>query len=143
MPNQGKTAMHRSSNSQAGWAVVTEGVCDARVQVHRLRHLLNRLVELSKDPRYSELLNRLLGDIVRAGPERIDKIETILDSTSYALALMGEEHLKGRMSLENLTKIEEAVEGVKPFGAPRERMSSQRLARWYLRRTTVRQERRG
>lgn len=96
------------------------------------------------DPRYSELLNRLLGDIVKAGPERLDQIEVILDRTSYALARMGEEHLKGRLPLEDLTAVDEAVEGSKPFGSPRERsgLDPDKLARWFHRRAHIRQARR-
>lgn len=137
--------MSKKANSQAGWALITEGICDARVQVHRLRHLLHRLVDLCEDPRYGELLNRLLGDISQAGPKRLDKIEVILDRTSYALAKMGEEHLKGRLPIEDLSAVDEAVEGSKPFDRLIERtaLSPDKLARWYLRRANVRQARRG
>lgn len=133
-----------TANSQAGWAVVTEGVCGARILVHRLRHLLSRLVELSEDPRYANLLNRLLGDVVRAGPQRLDELEVVLDRTSYALAVMGEEHLKGRLSLHDLTTVDEAVEGGKPFGGGRERsgLDPAKLARWYVRKVLARQARR-
>lgn len=133
-----------TANSQAGWALVTEGVTESRVIVHRLRHLLNRLVTLSEDPRYTELLNRLLGDIVKAGPERLNELEVALDRTSYALTLMGEEHLKGRLPLHDLTTVEEAVEGGKPFGGGQERsaLDPDKLARWYVRKVFVRQARR-
>lgn len=135
--------MDRQANSQAGWALITEGVTEARVQVHRLRHLLNRLVSLSRDPRYSEILNRLLGDIISVAPGRVDELEVVLDRTSYALAMMGEEHLKGRLSLEDLTQVEEAIEGSKPFGAPSERsgLDADKLARWFHRRISVRHAR--
>ena len=133
--------MSRIANSQAGWAVITQGVTSARVQVHRLRHLVNRLVELAKDPRYAELLARLIGDVISAGPDRISRLEDILDRTSYALAVMGEEHLKGRLPLKDLTDVDEALEGSSAFGSPRERFSSD-VARWYARRVSIRQARR-
>lgn len=135
--------MDRQANSQAGWALVTQGVTEARVQVHRLRHLLNRLISLSRDPRYSEILNRLLGDIISVAPGRVDELEVVLDRTGYALAMMGEEHLKGRLPLKDLTEVEEAIEGSAPFGAPQERsgLDADRLARWYLRKVSVRQAR--
>lgn len=138
------SATRRNANSQAGWALVTEGVTNARVHVHRLRHLLTRLVDVCEDPRYGELMNRLLGDIAKAGPNRLDQIEVILDRTSYALAKMGEEHLKGRLPLEDLTMVDEAIEGSKPFGSPRERagLDPDKLARWFHRRAHVRQARR-
>lgn len=135
--------MDRQANSQAGWALVTQGVTEARVQVHRLRHLLNRLISLSRDPRYSEILNRLLGDIISVAPDRVDELEVVLDRTGYALSMMGEEHLKGRLPLKDLTEVEEAIEGSKPFGNPQERsgLTADRLARWYLRKVSVRQAR--
>lgn len=78
---------------------------------------------------------------MKAGPNHLDQIEVILDRTSYALAKMGEEHLKGRLPLEDLTTVDEAVEGSKPFGSPRERsgLNPDKLARWFHRRAHVRQ----
>ena len=135
--------MDRQANSQAGWALITQGVTEARVQVHRLRHLLNRLISVSRDPRYSEILNRLLGDIISVAPGRVDDLEVVLDRTSYALSMMGEEHLKGRLPLKDLTEVEEAVEGSTPFSGPQERsgLTAEKLARWHLRRISVRHAR--
>ena len=134
----------RSANSQAGWALVIEAIANARVETHRIRHLLNRLLTMSQDPRYAETLNRLVGDVVQSTPSRVEQLELALDRASYAMAMLGKEHLKGRLPLNDLTKVEEAMEGGQPFGAPRERSSldPDKLARWYRRRVQVRQARR-
>ena len=113
--------MDRQANSQAGWALVTQGVTEARVQVHRLRHLLNRLISLSRDPRYSEILNRLLGDIISVAPDRVDELEVVLDRTGYALSMMGEEHLGGL--------VHDPTPVSRPMYAPAEVVSTRALGR--------------
>lgn len=120
------------------------GIAEARVQAHRLRHMVNRLISMCRDPRYGEILNQLVGDIAQASPHQLDMIETALDRASYAMSIMGEDFLKGRLPLEDLTEVQEATEGSRPFGTSRYRASldPEKLARWFERRVRARQARR-
>lgn len=111
---------HRSrfASSQVAWALLAEGVASARVEAHRLRHLVNRALKIIEQSDHKEAIFQRAGDLIVGVPMRLDRLENVLDRTSYALTLMGRDFLKGRISQPDRSMVDEAVEGVQyPFGA--------------------------
>lgn len=120
-----KTQQSRSASSQAAWAILTEGVAFARVEAHRLRHQINRALKIIEKSKYKEVIYQRAGDLIVGIPQRLDRLENVLDRTSYALTLMGKDFLKGRIPLSDRTMVDEAVEGVQyPFGTSNKRAYS-------------------
>lgn len=101
----------KEASSHVSWSLLMEGVATARVDLHRLRLLLDRaqtLVDTSAD---KEQLWRVAGDLILGIPTKVHEIEVALDRTSYAMALMGEDFLRGRIPLDDRSRVEE---GIKP-----------------------------
>jgi hypothetical protein len=122
----------KNAASQAGWALITGGVNSARVETHRLHQLVLKVLQLVETSEAKEHLYRVAGDLILAIPQKIEKIENQLDETSYALALMGEDHLKDRLPVSSRALVEETVEGVPTFESPTLHQSANRVARRYL-----------
>lgn len=123
----------KKASSQAAWALLVEGVSSARVESHRLRHIVQRAEKLVKQlPKESrEEFFRLAGDIVLSAPRHLEKLEDQLDWTSYALALMGKDFLESRIPLSERTMVDEALESANPL-MMRNLTGSQRVALRYL-----------
>ncbi len=100
---------HKEASSQAAWALVTEGVSAARVEAHRLKHLINRGLKLIGDSEHSEHFQQEAGDLIQGVPRRLEKLEIDLDRTSLALAKMGQKFLEARLPLHDKNMVEEAV----------------------------------
>lgn len=100
---------HKQSSSAAAWALITEGVVAARIEAHRLKHLVNRAMKLVEQSDHAEHLHQIAGDLILAAPRRLEKLELDLDRTSLALAKMGESFLEARLPLHDKTQVEEAV----------------------------------
>ena len=121
--------MVKEASSQAAWALLTEGVTRARVEVHRFQHLVGRATKLVEASEEKEHIFQVAGDIVVAMPVRLENIVTALDRTALALSKMGAEFLESRLSLADKTMVNEAVESA--FGATNTRESAKRVAaRW-------------
>ena len=101
--------MKKNSTSQASWALLTEGVTNARIETHRLRHLINRARKLADNSSHKEHLYEVAGDIILAAPERLSAIERSLDRTGYALSHMGQDFLKGRIPLTDRQIVEDTI----------------------------------
>lgn len=126
MPNPPKTA-----SSQAAWALLTEGTTRARVDAHRIRHLLDRALKLIEGSDHKEHFYQMAGDIITGAPRLLDMLDQDLDRTLLALAKMGDEFLDSRLPLTDKVMVEEAVEAA--FGKPRSRVSlAERIADRYL-----------
>lgn len=121
---------HKSASSQAAWALLTEGVASARVEAHRLKHLINRGLKLVGESDHKEHLHQIAGDLIVALPRRLERLEIDLDRTSLALAKMGEGFLESRLPLSDKTEVDEAVEPA--FGGGQMRYAVDRVAlRWF------------
>lgn len=121
----------KNSSSQAAWSLLTEGVASARVEAHRLKHLINRAVALAEESEAKEHIQQVAGDILLAVPQRLDHLERHLDRTALALSKMGEDFLEARLPLSDKTEVEEAVQPA--FGGGKMRTSVDRLTRrWML-----------
>lgn len=122
----------RTASSQVAWALLTEGVTRARLESHRLQHLLNRalkLVEASKD---KEHLYQIAGDIITGMPDRLDMLQQALDRTNLALSKMGQEFLSSRLSLSDKTLVDEALESAFSTPKPRHSEAATRIADKFL-----------
>ncbi len=96
----------KRGSSQVSWALLTEGVTSARVDVHRLHLMLNRVLKLVEDSKEKEHIWQVAGDLLMAAPERIEDLETSLDRTAYALTVMGGDFLRGRLSLDDKFRVD-------------------------------------
>jgi len=100
---------HKTASSQAAWALITEGVAAARVEAHRLKHLINRAMKLVEQSEHKEHLHQMAGDLIQGAPRRLEKLEIDLDRTSLALAKMGQTFLEARLPLHDKAQVDEAV----------------------------------
>jgi hypothetical protein len=124
----------KTASSQAAWALITEGVTRARIDAHRLRHLIDRGLHLIEDSEHREHFYQMAGDLIMGVPERLQSLELALDRTSLALSKMGESFLEARLPLSDKTMVDEAVAAA--FGGSQQRHSeaARRVADRYLRR---------
>lgn len=124
---------HREAgSSQAAWALLVEGVSAARVEAHRLRALVSRVLKLVEASPEKEHLYQVVGDVISVAPHRLEVLETHLDRTSYALAVIGEDHLRDRLPLADRKLVDEAVERSRPLFGPMVQRSSSRVADMYM-----------
>lgn len=128
----------RKAGSQAGYALISGGIAEARVQVHGLHQLMNKVLKLVEMSSAREHLYQVAGDLIVNIPARIERLEGQLDETLYALTLMGEDHLKDRLPLRRRTLVEETVEGAPAFGAGTPRSSAERVLLRHLARRVAR-----
>ena len=119
----------KSASSQAAWALLTEGVSEARVLTHRVRHMVDRAQAAAAESPDKEAIYRTLGDMLEGAPNRLDDLERVLDRTSYALSKMGEEFLRGRIPLDDRYEVDEAVMAVPGFSPGTRKKSSPSISR--------------
>jgi len=103
---------NKQAGSQAGWALITGGVNDARVEAHRLHQLLSKCMKAVEGSELREEIFSLAGDILVDFPDRLQRLEQYLDETSYALAILGQDYLRDRLSATSRARIDTTVEGV-------------------------------
>ena len=101
--------MKKRSSSQSSWALLASSVAQARVESHRIRHLVNRGQKLVENSVAKDHLYEVAGDLIMGVPDRLTHLERVLDRTSYALSLMGEEFFRGRLSLDDKEMVDQAV----------------------------------
>jgi len=128
------TRRHKGS-SQAAWALLTEGVTSASVHTHAIRHLINRALKVLEQapPEERERIYQALGDVITALPDRMDRLETTLDRTSYALIKMGDDFFGSRLPQSSKAWVNDAVESTF-FVRPQLRLAAHILADRYLSR---------
>jgi hypothetical protein len=102
--------INKKSSSQASWAVIMEGVSSSRVEAHRIRHLISRVQKLIDNSSEKEHLYQVAGDIIVSLPQKLNKLENSLDRTSYALSIMGQDFLRGRLPLSDRNQVQESIE---------------------------------
>jgi hypothetical protein len=122
----------KQSSSQVAWALLTEGVTAARIEAHRLRHLVDRGIQIAEASPELEHIQQVAGDLLIAVPTRLSRLETLLDRTSYALTKMGEEFLESRLDLSDRVFVEESVESAGFPGGHKSKPSAQRVVQRYL-----------
>lgn len=122
----------KTSGSQAGWALIAGGVNAARLDAHRIHQLLNKVLLLIGKSDEKEHIYQVAGDLIVAIPQRLEQLEDQLDETSYALSIMGQDHLKERLPISRRNLVDETVEGAPAFGAQMTRNSIQRIVEAYI-----------
>lgn len=132
LPAEGEVPkLSKTASSQAAWALLTEGATRARVDAHRLRHMMDRALKLIEGSEAKEHFYQMAGDIIQGAPRLLDQLDQDLDRTLLALSKMGEEFLDSRLPLSDKVMVEEAVEAA--FGKPRSRISlASKIADRYL-----------
>lgn len=101
--------MSKKANTQVTWALLTETAAQARVESHRLRHFMDRATKLVEKSEAKDHLYMVAGDIIQAAPRRLDAIDACLDRLNYALAVMGKEHLRDRLSMDDRALVDDAA----------------------------------
>jgi hypothetical protein len=88
------------------------------------------LVETSQA---KEHLWQVAGDLIQGFPERLGDLERALDRTSYALVVMGEDFLRGRIPADDRYVVDEATK-THPYAAPRQKGTTMvaRVAQRYM-----------
>lgn len=122
--------MNKLASSEAAWSLLNEGVSTTRVEVHRLKHSLNRTMSLIETSKQRDHIYQVAGDLIVDIPKRLAQIERHLDRTSLALAAMGQTFLKARLPQPDRTRVEEAIQ----TGNPVTRRSAQAVVAKYLSR---------
>ena len=122
----------QANTSDAGWALIMEGESAARLDAHRLRKLLTQVENLIAQSNQREHLYQVAGDLIQAFPARLGHLERALDRTSYALAKIGEDHLKDRLPLSDRALVEDGVANAKAFPGGLTRTSAARVAQKFL-----------
>lgn len=111
-----------ATTSQAAWALITEGVTGARIDAHRLRHLMNRGLSILEKSRCREHIYQAAGDVIEGGPKSLSHIERALDRVSYALSLLGKKQLIYSIPAADKALVDEALYAVSPM-SPSYRMA--------------------
>ena len=125
--------MQRQSSSEAAWSVLTSNVSEARVEAHRLRHLVNRGLKTIEKSEEKDHIYQMAGDLIGSIPDRLDNLERLLDKTTYALALMGEDFFASRLPLSDKNEVNEAIQHSSHPFSKTVRASAARVADAYLR----------
>ena len=123
---------HKTASSQASWALITEGVAGARVEAHRIKHLINRAMKLVEQSEHREHLHQVAGDLIQGAPRRLERLELNLDRTSLALAKMGQTFLEARLPLHDKTEVDEATTPAFGGGGHRYGSVNRVAARFFL-----------
>lgn len=121
--------MKKKSTSQASWALITEGVTNARVEAHRLKHLMSRAQKLVENSPAKDHLYEVAGDIILSAPDRLAALERSLDRTAYALSYMGQDFLRGRIPFTDRQIVEDVQMETGQF-----KHSARRVTARYLKR---------
>ena len=122
----------RKASSQVSWSLLTEGVTQARLEAHRLRLLVERALKLVETSPARDHLWQVGGDLIQGFPDRLADLERFLDRTNYALVVMGEDFLRGRISIDDRYMVDEATKS-HPYAGPRMKEdSAARVAKRYL-----------
>lgn len=128
--------------SQAAWALISNSVTEARLEAHRLHHMVARAKAIVDASENKEHVYRAGGDIIEGVPDRLQRLEKQLDKASYALVQLGRKSLRNTLSIEDRQQVDDTVLSAKPFdhqnsgkGAKKEHSSQSRVARAFLNRS--------
>ena len=120
----------RTASSQVAWALLTEGVTKARLESHRLQHLLSRAKLLVDQSPQKDHLYQVAGDVIVGMPKRLELLQTALDRTSLALSKMGDEFLSSRLTIDDKNMVDEAIEAAFGGGRRKDSLVARVAQRW-------------
>lgn len=110
-----------------------EGIASARVAAHRLQKMIAMGEKLVGSSEHKEHLYQLAGDLIVGIPGQLDRLIRDLDRASYAMAKIGEDHLKDRLPIEDRAQVEDGTANSKPWGGGKTRTSERVARRWEAR----------
>jgi len=110
--------MQKQAESQASWALLTQGVTSARLEAHRMRQLIQRALQVIENSPHREEIYQQAGDVIMNLPDRLDRLDNLLDRTAYALSVAGKEFLHSRISLVDRKLVDDCMESI-PIVPPR------------------------
>jgi hypothetical protein len=94
--------------------------------------MLGRVLALVESSSSKDHLWQVAGDLIQGFPERLGELERVLDRTSYALVVMGDDFLRGRIPMDDRYLVDEATKS-HPYSAPRSKdTAASRVAGRYL-----------
>jgi len=128
----------KTASSKATWALLTEGAASARLEAHRIHHLMDRVLKLVEKSPEKEHLYEVAGDIIQVAPRRMESLERHLDRLSYTLAIVGSDHLRDLLPISDRAMVDDAIANAGSM-APRLRKSTQRVVDGWLARRVARQ----
>jgi len=126
MPSQ------KQANTEAMWSLLNGLVANARVESHRMRHLVNRglaIIENDTEEQREHLYQKA-GDLIVAIPERLGQLESLLDQANYALAKLEQDFLKSRVSQGVKKEIDEVMTPAIPVPAKQAELAQRIASRW-------------
>jgi hypothetical protein len=100
--------------------------------------LVDKVLKLVEESPHKEHLYQVAGDLIANVPSRLENLERGLDQTSYALSIMGRDHLKDRLPISDRNLVDETVQGARAFGAPMRRGSVRRVLERHMARRVAR-----
>lgn len=121
-----------AGQTQVAWALLSEGVSSARLRVHELRHLIQRGQKIVDSSPEKDHIYQVAGDLIMAAPNKIEALETDLDRLSYALSVLGTNHLRERLPMSDRAMVDQATHRARPFTTPSLERSTSRVAYRYL-----------
>ena len=121
-----------AGQTQVAWALLSEAASAARLEVHRIRHLTSRANKLVDDSEAKDHIYQVAGDLILTFPRRLEALETHLDRLSYALSVLGTDHLRDRLPMSDRALVDESTHKARPFTSPSLPRSTSRVARRYL-----------
>ena len=121
----------QAAQTQVSWALLSEATASARLEAHRLRHLIERGQRIVDSSAAKDHIYQVAGDLMLAVPRRLDALDTDLDRLSYALSVLGADHLRDRLPMADRALVDDATHRPKPPGT---RPSASRVAARYLAR---------
>lgn len=129
-----------AGQTQVAWALLSEANAAARLEAHRLRHLTSRAMSIVDNSTAKEHIYQVAGDLIQAVPRRLESLEQHLDRLSYALSVLGTDHLRERLPMSDRALVDESTHKARPFASPALNQASLRVAHRYLARLTTEDE---
>lgn len=112
--------MKKQSSSQASWALLSQGVNEARVEAHKVSMFVNQIVSAVKGSEIEEDVYELIGDALMGLPKALVVLEQSLDRTNYALIKLGDNFYRQRLSQDDRETVDMAARyNAIPAGARR------------------------
>lgn len=112
--------MKKQSSSQASWALLSQGVNEARVEAHKVGVFVNQIVSAVKGSEIEDEVYELIGDALMGLPKSLIVLEQSLDRTNYALIKLGDNFYRQRLSQDDRETVDIAARyNAIPSGAKR------------------------
>lgn len=119
--------MKRSAQIKAYLPLLSEGVASARLEAQRLHTMLSEVMSSIQSSEHKEALYAEAGDVIQNFPTHLEALERHLDRTLYALSEVGQEEMRDHLTIEDRSRVDEAMKKVRSLNA-----SASRVARSYL-----------